>query len=67
MMHINKQNHKGSFALGVRYTKVINYRDYLKKYRSTLHAVQLMCGPFLLSLEWQTTNALEKKLRKANA
>jgi hypothetical protein len=67
MMHIDKQNNKGSFSLGIRYNKLTNHRDHLKKYSTTLHRVQLMFGPFLLSLEWQTTNVLEKKLRKANA
>ena len=66
MMHIYKQNNKGSFSLGIRYNKLTKHRDHLKKYRTTLHVVHLMFGPFSLSLEWQTTNALEKKLRKAN-
>jgi hypothetical protein len=65
-MYVNKQNNKGSFSLGVRYKKLAKYRDHLKKYRTTLHEVSLMFGPFLLLLEWQTNNKLEKKLRKTN-
>jgi hypothetical protein len=65
-MYVDKQNNKGSLGLGIRYNRLTKYRDYLKKYRTTLHVVHLMFGPFLLSFEWQTTNALENKLRKKN-
>ena len=66
MMRTYREKRKGTFALGVGHTKLVQVRDYLQRYKYSMHTIEFIFGPFVFAILWETTNDAEKKLRKAN-
>jgi hypothetical protein len=66
MMRTYKEKRSGVFAFGIGYTKLVQVRDYLERYKYSMHAIEFVFGPFVFAVQWETSNDAENKLRKAN-